>query len=52
MNIEEIVARLRQTESRSKRKLLDEAESERPFYDPFQFGSMTTAVIKDGRNDR
>ena len=25
MNIEEIVARLRQTESRSKRKLLDEA---------------------------
>ena len=27
-------------------------ESERPFHDPFQFGSMTTAVIKDGRNDR
>lgn len=28
------------------------AESVRPFHDPLQFGSMTTAVIKDGRNDR
>ena len=27
-------------------------ESDRPFHDPFQFGSMTTAVIKDGRRDR
>ena len=26
-------------------------ESERPFHDPFQFGSMTTAVIKDGRKN-
>ena len=34
------------------RKAAVMAESERPFHDPFQFGSMTTAVIKDGRNDR
>ena len=27
-------------------------ESERPFHDPFQFGSMTTAVINDRRKDR
>ena len=27
-------------------------ESERPFHDPFQFGSMTTAVIKNGRDYR
>ena len=26
-------------------------ERERPFHDPFQFGSMTTAVINDRRND-